>query len=332
MKTTDFSAGIIVLTLAWTGSLSAVLANDSIADTALGGLTLAKTDVISMDSEDLYISRDKVRVLYHFTNTTDAPIDALVAFPLPAIPPGNEGGEEEAVYWGDAQSDLKFTTTVDGQPLALQLVEQAFFNGRDVSSRLSPLGVPLNRFSRRFEPAINALAKPERDKLVAEKLIVDISGDDHHNWVGLWELRTTLTRRQIFPAQATITVEHQYKPLAGGAVGPSPQYPDASFSADQRAKYCIDDDWIRSFNKLLQKQKKDSNASEVFLGYVLKTGANWKGPIKDFHLVVDKGKPDSLVSFCAQGVKKNSPTQFEARYSNFTPARDLDVLILDWPR
>ena len=332
MKTTDFSAGIIVLTLAWAGSLSAVLANDSIADTALGGLTLAKTDAISMDSEDLYISRDKVRVLYHFTNTTNAPIDALVAFPLPAIPPGNEGGEEAAVFWGDARSDLKFTTTVDAQPLALQLVEQAFFDGHDISSRLTALHVPLNRFSPRFDEAINALAKPERDKLVAEKLIVDIGGGDRHVWEGLWELRTTLTRRQIFPAQTTITVEHQYKPLVGRAAGPSPQSPLPNNFGDERAKYCIEDDWMRGFNKVLQKQRKDFTAPEFYLGYVLKTGANWKGPIKDFRLVVDKGEPDSLVSFCAQGVKKISPTQFEARYSNFTPTKDLDILIIDWPR
>jgi hypothetical protein len=44
-------------------------ANDSTAETALGGLTFTKSDAISMDSEDLYISRDRVRVKYRFTNT-----------------------------------------------------------------------------------------------------------------------------------------------------------------------------------------------------------------------------------------------------------------------
>lgn len=332
MKPSETFAAIVLATLVWGASSSGVRANDSIGDTALGGLTLAKTDAISMDSEDLFISRDKVRVRYQFTNTTNAPIDALVVFPLPEIPPGNEGGEEDAVYWSDASADLAFRTSVDGQPLALQLVEQAFLNGRDVSTRLTALGVPLNRFSKRFEPAIEALQKSERDRLVAEKLIVNGGDDAHTSWAGLWALRTMLTRRQIFPAQKTIVVEHDYKPLAGGAVGPSPQYPDTGDFKRNRAKYCIDDEWLRGFDTLLQRQKKNSNATEIFLGYVLKTGANWKGPIKEFHLVVDKGKPESLVSFCADGVKKISPTQFEARYSNFTPTKDLDVLIVDWPR
>jgi len=332
MKRSGTFAAIVVATLLWGASTPGVRANDSIGDTALGGLTLVKSEAISMDSEDLFISRDQVRVRYQFTNTSNAPIDALVVFPLPEIPPGNEGGEEDAVYWGDAKTDLAFHTSFDGQPLALQLVEQALLGGRDVSARLNALGVPLNRFSKRFEPSIAALQKPERDRLVAEKLIVNGGDDAHPSWNGLWALRTLLTRRQIFPAQKTVVVEHDYKPLAGEAVGPSPQYPDTGDFKRGRAKYCIDDEWLRGFGTLLQKQKKNANATEIFLGYVLKTGANWKGPIKDFHLVVDKGKPESLVSFCAEGVKKISPTQFEAHYSNFTPTKDLDILIVDWPR
>jgi len=64
---------------------------------------------------------------------------------------------------------------------------------------------------------------------------------------------------------------------------------------------------------------------------VLTTGANWAGPIGDFRLTVDKGEPDSLVSFCADGVKKIGPTTFEVRHANFTPIRDLNVLILYRP-
>lgn len=61
-------------------------ANDSIAELALGGLDLRKSDAIAMESEDLYISRDIVCVTHRFTNTSDAPVEALVAFPLPDIP------------------------------------------------------------------------------------------------------------------------------------------------------------------------------------------------------------------------------------------------------
>ena len=80
-------------------------ANNSTAEVALGGLTLTKSAAISMDSEDLYLSRDLVRVKYRFTNTTDAPIDTLVAFPLPDISPGTEG--DEMTFWGDPVSAIR---------------------------------------------------------------------------------------------------------------------------------------------------------------------------------------------------------------------------------
>ena len=52
--------------------------------------------------------------------------------------------------------------------------------------------------------------------------------------------------------------------------------------------------------------------------------------IKDFRMVVDKGKADSLVSFCAEGVKKISRTQFEVRKTDFEPVQDVDVLVVGW--
>ena len=67
---------------------------------------------------------------------------------------------------------------------------------------------------------------------------------------------------------------------------------------------------------------------EERIAYILKTGANWKGPIRDFRLVVDKGDAKNLVSFCAEGVKKIGPTQFEVRKRDFTPKDDLNILVL----
>jgi len=61
---------------------------------------------------------------------------------------------------------------------------------------------------------------------------------------------------------------------------------------------------------------------------MLTTGANWRAPIGDFRLVVDKGDPRFLVSFCGEGIRRLSPTQFEIRHRNWRPTRDLNVLFL----
>ena len=101
-----------------------------------------------------------------------------------------------------------------------------------------------------------------------------------------------------------------------------------------REKFCIEDSWLRAFDKVAAKHKPKDEGSltygETWLGYVLTSGANWKGPIKDFRMVIDKGKPDALVSFCAEGVKKIAPTQFEVRKMDFEPKADVNVLIVDW--
>jgi hypothetical protein len=38
-----------------------------------------------------------------------------------------------------------------------------------------------------------------------------------------------------------------------------------------------------------------------------------------------------MVSFCESGVTKIGPTTFEVRRKNFTPTRDLDILIVELP-
>ena len=58
-------------------------ANDSSAAIGLGGLELTHNDAISMDSEDLFLSRQLVTVKYRFTNSGAKDVETLVSFPLP---------------------------------------------------------------------------------------------------------------------------------------------------------------------------------------------------------------------------------------------------------
>ena len=51
-------------------------------------------------------------------------------------------------------------------------------------------------------------------------------------------------------------------------------------------------------------------------------------PIKEFGLVVDKGKPDRIVSFCLDNLRRISLTAFEMRAANFTPNEKLKILLL----
>lgn len=329
MRATRFLAGLAALAVL----AAPVRANDSEAAVGIGGLVLTRNDAISMDSEDLYISKEEVRVSYRFTNRTSRDIETTVSFPVPSNPANRQALEYDATV--PALDQLQFQTTVDGRPVELATVVRAEIAGRDVTARVAQLGWPLDWYQGMPEaPAfIAGLSEAQRAGYLREGLLQRI-GDQI--WPA-WDMVTHITRRQVFPAGRTVAVTHRYRPLIGGSVAGA-LFPGArSYEgfAEHRARYCIDRSFLAGFDRALAaRQARDPvtmNYSETWISYILRSGANWRGPIRDFRLVVDKGRPENLVSFCMNGVRRISPTRFEVRRRNFEPDRDLEILLVEWP-
>lgn len=316
-------------------------ANDSSAAIGLGGLELTRNDAVRMDSEELFLSSERIIVKYRFTNSSAKDVETLVSFPLPPIPDGIDGYMGDQGY-PDWNTDLEFKTLVDGKPAPLDMREVVTIigqpNGKDISARLKTLGWPVKHWSDyKFEEGLQNLPDAQKAALVAEGLL---HRDDSGPYVRPnWQVATHVTRTQVFPARKTITVEHSYKPVMGGSVAGALERTGRKedYFKSYAARYCIDKSFLKGFDKRRYSGKKDSDGNEIgqfyvenWLSYVLKSGANWKGPIKDFRLVIDKGKTSNLVSFCMSGVKKIGPTQFEVRRTNFEPGQDLNILIVQW--
>lgn len=317
-------------------------ANDSSAAVGVGGLELTQNNAISMDSEDLFVSRRLVKVKYRFTNRSNKDVETLVSFPLPPLPWGIAPYLSEQGYpdW----NNLRFSTKVDGKAAILTRVDLVEVGGEDVSVRLGQLGWPV-AYWENYEFMERLIGLPEKQKAAALKEgLLRRPKDDPKSVEPAWQLVTHITRKQIFPAGKSITVEHEYMPVAGGSVGGAlvAEYrknPEMRF-ADYAKQYCIEKGFLTGFDKAFATKLKSFNAKgadysgvphmEHWLSYVLKSGANWKGPIKDFRLVIDKDKPENLMSFCGTGVRRISPTQFEMRKSNYEPAADLDILIVEF--
>jgi hypothetical protein len=99
-----------------------------------------------------------------------------------------------------------------------------------------------------------------------------------------WQIQAHVTRKQLFPAGKTITVEHSYKPIAGGSVGGmlSPEYrKESEYFAEYQAAYCIDSAFLKGFDKRIYAERAKANARgdeygvayvEHWLDYVLKSG------------------------------------------------------------
>ena len=312
-------------------------ANDSTAELTTGGLVFARTPDVEMRAEDLFISEKEVRVRYRFFNASPTDVASLVAFPMPDVV--WEGPDVNiAIPPDDPENFLDFHTLADGRAVAAEIEQKVIANGVDRTARLRALGIPLAPQRAQATAALDALPPAKQAELLDLKLATpddyDVGKGMEHHLDPNWALKSTYFWRQTFPAGREIVIEHRYRPSVGETVGTQLGSPDIERQSLEHyeATYCTDRDFLNSARRAMSKPDAYSVASSPFferrISYVLTTGANWAGPIGDFHLVVDKGAPDSLVSFCGDGVRKIGPTQFELRHANFKPSRDLNVLIL----
>ena len=287
--------------------------NDSTGYAGVGGLILKKTADIEMSSEHLFISKDKIRVDYEFTNLTDHDVSETILFPLPIIKPKTDG--DFAHTEGTVQS---FKVWVNNQATTTQAHSSGFWQDQDITSALKKCGFSPEEigFAYYISPYSSAL------EISAEKIRACIasfapktkalSNED----APLWDSQVTYSWHQVFPAHKTIHVRHEYVPLAGGATNLG-----LNFSNVNTKTFCLDSTFM---SKLKKGGSKD--AAYTALSYVLKTGANWAKPIPKFTLTIDKSV-DELLSLCWDAsLKKTSPTRFEAIKTNFTPTRNIDVI------
>jgi hypothetical protein len=315
-------------------------ADDSTATLKAGGLVLEKTDKIALVSEDLYLSPTAVKVSYRFRNLTNADVETTVAFPMPDV----TGSIDMMVAIPDPAKDnfLRFETRVDGKPVDSQVEQRAFLTARgkpdvEITDRLKSLGVLLVPTLEAAGAALSALGERQRKALVDEGIVYaeefDAGKGPQVEWVPLWTLRSKFWRRQVFPAGRDVLVEQTYTPGTGSQSSLTFGAPDLSPAQEShyRETYCTDGPFTSAVQSLYRKANAPNpkvRAFEEYLSYVITSGANWAGPIGSFRLIVDKGDPQTLVSFCGDGVRKIGPTTFEMTAKDYTPRRDIDVLFI----
>jgi hypothetical protein len=184
---------------------------------------------------------------------------------------------------------------------------------------------------------MDRLPAAEKKRLV----VLGVAGDEEYDYDGkgmqhhlipLWTVRDKFWWTQRFPAGRDLVVDHRYVPGVGGSVESAIAFREFRKTPDTRAmiaRYCVEKDFLASVDARSNKGPEGPMMPDKWIDYVLTTGANWRSPVASFRLVVDKGKPGNLVSFCEEGVKKIGQTQYEVRHTNWRPTRDLHVLIIE---
>lgn len=326
-------------------------ANDGFGGLSATGLTFGQTDAVAMEEEALFISPDRIAVDYVFRNTTAQDVTGEVIFPLPPV---HVWATYEAMMnlpEDPTTVDLvDFTAVVDGKPVQVTIdriaVQEENFDeaftpatqydspGRDVTAELERFGLPLTLDWMAVREVLMALPEDKRAELQAAGLAEYYPGEPEQDippdvW-GNWSIVTRYHWTQTFPAGKSLRISHAYtnRPAGGLFYWSHPPHEYHTYMVDQ---YCIDEGTSKALAKALEGptgEEFGNYGTAYNISYVLRTANSWAGPIGKFTLTLDKGDPKNVISLCAEGVKKTGPTTFVVEKTNYTPDRDLEILVV----
>ncbi len=312
------------------------LANDSTAELANNGLRFLHDPDIAIRSEDLAISTEAVKIAYVFENMSKSDKTVTIAFPMPDI--AFNGDDDIGLPSTDLDNPFHFHVAADSAPITPTLDRHALVNGQDLSNRLTAAKIPFMPGAEATNNALDALPQASKDEFVKlglaaiEEFTTKPDTPLEKHLTAAWTLRAAYLWKQTFPAGAKVRLTQDYAPSVGGSAQTMVGTKDWRQNDQMQAyptKYCMEPSFEAAVVKVIKARKLDyAPFGEQRISYILKTGANWAGPIGDFHLTIDKGAPENFVSFCGEGVTKTGPTRFEMRKTDFTPTNDLDILIL----
>jgi len=278
-----------------------------------------------MVSEVLEISTTKVRVTYQFLNTSAKDIKTTVAFPMPAFGDTRFAGDE--VHEGPVES---FKVSVDGKPIHTRVYGVFRIDDVDVTDKLRKIGLSEKQI---LDPDFSCFigfdlvttggkvcALTEKQEVELRKLGPVDLGHRTIQETAYWE--------QIFPAGKEVEVVHEYKPFVGGRMADG-GYLNLNKNPAKDAEACLDNTTRKAISRRLARG--DVVSFYVYdVEYILGTARNWKGPIKNFKLIVRKDTPRELVSLCFAGTPvKTSPTTIEFSQKDFVPQDHLIVYFYD---
>ncbi len=335
-------------------SFSSASANDTFVHESAGNLMFVQNNSVAIQRERLVVGPPiqpspaftatiPIHVEYELENMSGALVNARIGFPLA---PCNLGDYINAKHLnfisGSAATCPKepkmnllvegrsvtghwdFVFLRDGAPLGSGPSDAGL--GKRVASLINLVRDPDERFFAE-DPEFLRGAKQLCDQLGGKMKDADCSAFErilvHRTF--LWDY--------TFPAHAKTHVVHDYQVGASWNL-----HPDDVFHTDA---FCLNDPstrpaWTKYMERIhhdeavVQAGKSDSAPYplEFFTEYVLKTGALWAGPIKDFELVIRKSSPKQLISTCFTGLTKTAPLEFRTHRVNFKPTEDLRILYL----
>ena len=272
----------------------------------------------------------EVTVAYDFTNQGTKDITTLVAFPLPDL--SFDQDTNYAINNTDPVNWMDFRVWANGEVVKPEASVRVSRFGVDQTAVLEKYKIPPvpisgdEAASTALDATLKALSPEARAELERQGLI-DWSSSFGANNEPLPTLHWTTTVAfywyQTFPAGKTVHVEHRYKPVPGYFFVTR----ESLKNPEDLKPFCPDAGFRSGVGKRLATGGSDT-LQGADVQYILTTANNWLGPIKNFRLLVDKGTPDTVLSTCWSGLKRESATQFVFEAQDFQPEGELRFLLV----
>jgi hypothetical protein len=268
---------------------------------------------------------------------------APILFPLPEFDLYLDYNDIFVSSIDDGDQPLRPTVRVDGREVGVQWRPRAYArDGREITDQLASLGIsPFASHS--FLDIRRRLPERALKDMVEQGIVARWGGDESDLLSPNWTVRAAFTWQQNFPADRSLVVEVEYPPLTGGYEGEvkvpvdaAPGEIGASLSMNAAKRhfvpwsedYCFTRETVAALGGLVESS--DHYVQVLWTRYILVTAMNWEGPIRHFHLTVDKGTPDAVAAFCApdrkSAIRQTGPTTYEVAIPDFFPERNFDLL------
>ncbi|HUX79068.1 MAG TPA: DUF4424 family protein [Alphaproteobacteria bacterium] len=341
-----------------------VRANDTAGAVGAGGVVFLKTPGIIMEQEDLFISSDHIKVSYIFKNNTTKDKTIDVFFPIPMQPnlsaqiSWDEEVQEEIKrqenrnYSSHNQNQQRdeapfsnFSVIVNGKPVPFKTENRALKDGKDITAVFQKNALPLSPI---LASCSYPMEREEENKKCGERIeLYKKLGLMTPEGQPLWQKQVNYHWTQTFPAGKEVKIEHSYRPARGfiffvpnntrppeevliqqlipSGAWLSQSYPDRPFGGKS--------DLISWLIQQFRRASSSTNPSHGMIwiyevDYILSTGANWEGPIKNFTLTIEYPKGGIVSSgwpIDREKVKAINSNQLQLHQKNFKPEGDLKI-------
>jgi hypothetical protein len=314
-----------IFVLALMALASPAFANGVITEFPGTGLIFKEAADIGIAREDLFLSLDKITVHYDYQSDAAGTQTVTIGFPMPAVPINGDPSDPAnfpELEGKDIRNYMQFSARVNGEPVETTLHQFAWYEGEDITARLTAIGVSPYLAYDEAEAAF-ANVDPAVVEQLAEAGI--IGTDEERSYVSPnWLYQTVYEWQQDF-APGLTKVDIAYAPLTGypGDIG-------ATYEDDDEGTYCVDDK-VRA--TIAGWRDKHVLYEVQTLGYITTTAAYWKGPIGEFNLTIAKEQPNpeysqvaTETSFCGRTEMVETATGFTWTAKDYVPAEDISVV------